>query len=132
MIKGSCLCRLVRFEINGPVEQSRYCHCENCRKFSGTAQSAWGLTATSAFTLMTPNAKLTKFDAGSGGLRTFCAVCGSPLWFEPAQMPEFRGIALGAIDEGEVSAPVMHLWTRSSPEWETIEGDLPQYETIPR
>ena len=131
MAKGSCLCGNVKFEIAGSVERSRYCHCENCRKFSGTAQAAWGLASASAFTLTPENAEVTKFDAGSGGLRVFCTSCGSPLWFEPAEMPEFIGIALGAIDEGEVAAPSVHLWTRSSPRWETIEGNLPQFETIP-
>ena len=131
MTTGSCLCGNVKFEIAGSVGHSRYCHCENCRKFSGTAQAAWGLASASAFTLVPENAEVTKFDAGSGGLRVFCSFCGSPLWFEPADTPELIGIALGAIDEGEVAAPSVHLWTRSSPSWETIEGDLPKFDTIP-
>ena len=89
------------------------------------------MASASAFTLIPESAEVSKFDAGSGGLRAFCSLCGSPLWFEPADMPEFIGIALGAIDEGEVAAPSVHLWTRSSPSWETIEGDLPKFDTIP-
>ncbi|MGK0223112.1 MAG: hypothetical protein ACI9ON_002355 [Limisphaerales bacterium] len=131
MIKGSCLCGGVKFEIDGSVVMSRYCHCENCRKFSGTAQAAWGLANTTEFRQTTADAHETKFDAGSGSTRTFCASCGSPLWFEPKDMPAFMGIALGAIDEGDVEPPGFHLWVRSSPDWETIEGTLPQHETIP-
>ena len=131
MTKGSCLCKRVTFEVVGSIDHSRYCHCENCRKFSGTAQAAWGLASASAFTVAPSNPEVTRFDAGSGGLRVFCTSCGSPLWFEPAGMPEFVGIALGAIDDGEVTPPSVHLWTRSSPDWESINDDLPQFNTTP-
>jgi len=29
---GSCLCGAVRFEIDGPLVRSGYCHCRSCRK----------------------------------------------------------------------------------------------------
>jgi len=126
VIKGGCLCGGIRFELDGSVTMCRYCHCTNCRKFSGTANAAWGLANAVEFKQTVTNTEVMKFDAGLGSLRTFCSVCGSPLWFHPKDMPEFIGIALGAIDEGEVSPPGVHLWVRSSPAWETIEGDLPQ------
>lgn len=131
MIKGSCLCGGIKFEIDGEVTMSRYCHCENCRKFSGTAQAAWGLAQSAQFVQTKGDATVSKFDAGSGSLRSFCANCGAPLWFEPKTMPAFMGIALGAIDEGDVSAPQAHLWVQSSPAWEIIEGDLPRHQTTP-
>ena len=132
MIRGSCLCGGIKFEIDGAVVMSRYCHCVNCRKFSGTAQAAWGLANAAEFRQTASDTDVSKYDAGSGSLRTFCSSCGSPLWFEPQDMPAFRGVALGAIDEGDVSAPEVHLWVRSSPQWETIEGDLPCHDTIPQ
>ena len=131
MIKGSCGCGGVRYELSGPIAMSRYCHCENCRKFSGTGQSAWGLAQTGDFRVVAQTTDVTKYDAGSGGLRVFCSACGSPLWFEPSGMPEFRGVALGSIDEGEVAEPASHLWVRSSPDWETIVDDLPCFQTTP-
>ena len=42
-MKASCLCGGVTYEITGPVLRGRYCHCTDCRKFSGTAHAAWGL-----------------------------------------------------------------------------------------
>lgn len=130
MIKAGCLCGAVVFEIDEPVTHSRYCHCRNCRKFSGTAQAAWGLASAGAFRLTTSAANIGKYDSG-GGLRAFCTACGSSLWFEPAHMPEYIGVALGAIDEGEVTAPTMHVWTKSSPDWETIPVDLPRHDMHP-
>ena len=42
-MKASCLCGGVTYEITGPIQRARYCHCVHCRKFSGTAHAAWGL-----------------------------------------------------------------------------------------
>ncbi len=36
-IRGSCLCGGVRFEVDPPFIQASHCHCERCRKHSGTA-----------------------------------------------------------------------------------------------
>lgn len=130
MIKGSCLCGGIRFEIDGEIMMSRYCHCENCRKFSGTAQAAWGLAKNAEFRQTAADTEIGRFDVGTGSQRAFCSACGSPLWFEPKDMPDFIGIALGAVDAGDVMPPNVHLWVRSSPAWETIEGDLPQHETV--
>lgn len=127
MIKGSCLCGAIRFEICGKVVMTRYCHCTNCRKFSGTGSAAWGIAQASEFNHSASETELGAFDAGLGSLRRFCLRCGSPLWFEPKDMPALVGVALGAIDEGRPAPPAMHVWTRSSPEWEEILDGLPQH-----
>ena len=36
-IPGSCLCGGVRFEVDPPFIQANHCHCDRCRKHSGTA-----------------------------------------------------------------------------------------------
>jgi hypothetical protein len=131
MIKGSCLCGAVSVEIQGPLRSARYCHCANCRKFSGTAYAAWGLAETSSVTITPSIPNVTKFNSG-GGLRVFCSACGSPLWYEPAGLPQFRGIPLGAIDEGAVGEPEMHVWMQSKVSWASMSDDgLPQHQTHP-
>lgn len=37
LIRGSCLCGSVRFEVDPPFLQASHCHCDRCRKHSGTA-----------------------------------------------------------------------------------------------
>jgi hypothetical protein len=128
-MNGSCLCGNVSYEIKGPIHNARYCHCANCRKFSGTAYAAWGLVQTAQLAIAPSEAGVTKYDSG-GGLRVFCATCGSPLWYEPASLPQYRGIPLGAID-GDVPAPAMHVWTKSKAPWVSISDELPQHETHP-
>jgi hypothetical protein len=88
------------------------------------------LAETAHITIAPRAPNVTKFNSG-GGLRVFCSACGSPLWYEPAGRPEFRGIPLGAIDVGDVAKPEKHVWTRSKVPWGSISDDLPQFETHP-
>jgi hypothetical protein len=118
------------FEIAGAIHSPRYCHCANCRKFSGTASAAWGLVATSELSVVREDTPPTRYDSG-GGSRVFCAVCGSPLWFEPAGRAQLRGIPLGVSDAGDVPVPSMHVWTRSKVPWSSIADHAPQHETHP-
>jgi hypothetical protein len=130
-MKGSCLCGTVSFEITGAIRNARFCHCRNCRKFSGTAYAAWGLIQTAQLIVAPLQNGVTKFNSG-GGLRVFCNSCGSPLWYEPANLPQYRGIPLGAIDDGSVPTPEMHVWTKSKVPWVSIPDDVPAHESHPK
>ena len=35
MLKGSCLCGGIAYEIVGPVGKALYCHCSMCRNYMG-------------------------------------------------------------------------------------------------
>ena len=37
IVRGSCLCGGVRFEVRPPFLRANHCHCSRCRKHSGTA-----------------------------------------------------------------------------------------------
>jgi hypothetical protein len=130
MIKGSCLCGNVKIEIAGAVHNARFCHCANCRKFSGAAYAAWGLVQTDQMKVLPPDSGVSKYNSG-GGLRVFCTSCGSPLWYEPDGRPQYRGIPLGIIDEGEVPTPGMHVWTKSRVDWASTRDGIKEYDTHP-
>ncbi len=129
MVKGSCLCGRVSFELDGELQAPRYCHCENCRKFSGTSPATWAMVNSSALQ-RDQTLPLGRFDSGRG-IRCFCPQCGSPVWFESKDFPEIVGIPLGVIDEGEVPPPEMHLWVSSKPDWCVINDDLPKISESP-
>ena len=129
-MKASCLCGGVAVEITGPIHHTRYCHCVHCRKFSGTAQAAWGLIDTAHLVIVRSATGVSKFNSGKG-LRVFCNSCGSPLWYEPAHLQQYRGIPLGVIDDDGVPAPAMHVWMKSHMSWAAISDDLPQHDTHP-
>jgi len=129
-MRASCLCGGITIEIGGPIYSPRYCHCTNCRKFSGTAFAAWGVVDAATFEVKHAVSEIARFDSG-GGHRAFCGTCGTPLFYEPKGRPQLRGIPLGIIDDGEVPAPSMHVWTQSKVAWTSVEDGLPRYDTHP-
>jgi hypothetical protein len=129
-MKASCLCGGVTYEITGPIVRGRYCHCVHCRKFSGTAHAAWGLIETTQLAIAPSSTGISKYDSGNG-LRVFCSSCGSPLWYEPTRLPQYRGIPLGVVDDEGVPEPEMHVWMKSKVSWESISDGLPQHDTHP-
>jgi len=40
MIEGGCLCGGVRFRVKGKLGPAAYCHCQQCRRASGSAFAA--------------------------------------------------------------------------------------------
>ena len=40
MLKGSCYCGAVKYEIHGRLLMFVNCHCPDCRKFTGSAFSS--------------------------------------------------------------------------------------------
>ena len=37
MLKGSCLCNAIQYEIEGELGPTMMCHCSKCRKANGSA-----------------------------------------------------------------------------------------------
>ncbi len=126
---GSCLCGAVSFRLQGPLRQPRYCHCEYCRKFSGTSPASWAM-AHRPHLETNQQTELIRYDSGHG-IRCSCGICGSPVWFESKDYADVVGIPLGLIDEGEVPTPEFHLWTDSMPTWCELNDDLPKYPQGP-
>lgn len=122
-VRGKCLCGAVAFVVDTALTSPRFCHCENCRKFAGTTPAAWAMATRSSMHIEA-NAQIGRYDSGAG-IRCFCNVCGSPVWFESKAYPDIVGIPLGAIDSGAVPAPEVRLWTSSRMPWECSTTALP-------
>jgi len=56
MIKGECLCGAVQFEVASVVGPFELCHCNRCRKSSGSAYAAIvGVAVEGSGLLLAPN-----------------------------------------------------------------------------
>lgn len=124
MITGSCLCQSVSIEIES-IFYGRYCHCDTCRKFSGTSPAAWAAAERSKFKVVSDTATVSSYYSGKGR-RHFCQKCGSPLWYESDEYPEILGIPYGLLDSANLPSPEGHVWLESTPSWcELIGPEMP-------
>ncbi|TFH41882.1 MAG: GFA family protein [Lysobacterales bacterium] len=126
---GSCLCGVVKFEIDEFMPQVAHCHCSMCRKFHGAAYATFAGVNRSKFRWMQGEDALKGYTAENGTTRTFCRHCGSSLTFaSPRASEEVMEIALGAMDEDIPVKPNAHIFVASGANWTVLSDDIPQYE----
>jgi hypothetical protein len=79
-IRGSCLCGGVRFEVDPPFLQASHCHCNRCRKHSGTAVCTQARVRREQFRLLQGEELIRVYRKGEGAVKAFCINCGSSLF----------------------------------------------------
>jgi hypothetical protein len=132
VIKGSCLCGSVTFGFVEPEPdgQFAFCHCNRCRKFSGSAFFA-ALTALGV-----------KFLSGEDQIRTyeapilkmpppyrrnFCGRCGSPVPLPADDQPNRFVVPAGCLDDDPGVRPEGHIWCNTAAPWYEFTDQLPKF-----
>jgi hypothetical protein len=132
MIRGSCLCGQVAYEISGELGDIIHCHCTTCRKAHGTAFSSVAAVQIEDFKFASGEDLLKSYESSPGKKRFFCSNCGSQIYAhrEGQKHCIFR---LGTLDDDPVVRPVKHIWVSLKAPWYEIESDckLPQVEQWP-
>jgi len=131
MLRGSCLCQGVAFEIDGALKDPLYCHCAMCRKAHGTAFRARAKVLAKEFRWSRGEELVRFYESSPGEYRGFCSVCGSSLISKFDVKPAVYGVALGVLDDDPQVRPLCHVFVGSKAPWFEITDSLPRYETLP-
>jgi len=124
VIRGSCLCNAVRFEIDrGEILLFNNCYCTRCRKNTGTAHTAQLQVAAGGFRWRSGEAAITRYPSAPGVYRSFCATCGS-------RVPQLNSNGLvavpaGLLDEDPGLRAEINMHVESKPAWATIDASVP-------
>ncbi|MBA3502614.1 MAG: GFA family protein [Myxococcota bacterium] len=122
---GACLCGETRFEITLPTKWVAHCHCSMCRRGHGAPFVTWVGVLREQFRIV-DGAYLRRYESSPGARRSFCAKCGSPLFFESERWPGEVHIAR-ALFPGELDrAPQMHAFFSDRADWLVLHDDLPK------
>lgn len=130
MLRGSCLCSGVTFEIDGQIENIVNCHCRQCRKAQGSAFGTNGFVKATEFSIKSGDDLIKSYESSPGKRRFFCTTCGSPLFSRRDNLPDKIRVRLAILDGEIIEKPTAHIFAASKAEWYNIEDDLPQYETF--
>lgn len=128
---GSCLCGQVRFEIDGDFEQFFLCHCDYCRKDTGSAHAANLFASNAHLKWIAGRDRLTAFNLpGTRHAKSFCSICGSAL---PHQQGDGALLAVpaGSLDSPLHLRPNAHIFTSSRASWDDRLETLPVFENFP-
>jgi hypothetical protein len=118
LVRGSCLCGVVRYEARLPFGKFVQCHCSRCRKASGSAFAANAYVAPDAFRWTNGETNVVRYDLPEARSfsTSFCGKCGSPV---PHSTRSGREIIIpaGSLDDDPQVKPPINLHWDSRAEW---------------
>ncbi|KAM3414622.1 hypothetical protein BST61_g9781 [Cercospora zeina] len=118
---STCLCKSVQVQITGEDKNAVLCHCDNCRRASGSAFMHNHRWMKSEIKVLKGEDVLKVYDdsatkSGNTIFRHFCGNCGSPLWLSNSAIKGFAAMNVGNLD-GEKRPPFMELFKEGKHAW---------------
>ena len=128
VLRGSCLCGAVRYEVTQEPQWAHNCHCSRCRKATGAAHASNLFVPLEALRYLEGERHVKSFKPPEAERFTnvFCEICGGRLPFKN----EARGravVPMGSLDDDPGRSPEAHIFVGSSATWAEIADELPQY-----
>ena len=131
-MKGSCLCGQVEFEFEEAVGPFELCHCNRCRKASGSAYATFLAVKTDGYRVVRGRDLIRSYEAPlierpPTYVVWFCSNCGSPV---PDPKPKGEGvfeIPAGALDEATTVSPDKHIYVDLKADWDHMDEVLPTF-----
>lgn len=129
---GRCLCGNVSYEVSGSPIIVAQCHCDECRRLSGTGHTIGAVFEAKNFTL---NGKVGehqyKSSKASLVTRSFCPDCGSPIFGRNTKMPDHVSIPLGTMEDASDLSVEVVVFERDRKHWDQLGEDVASFETQP-
>lgn len=126
MLRGSCLCGQVQYELHGSPIVMYYCHCGACRKATGSAFATNIIVLTEDFKVVAGQELLSSFESSPNKRRHFCSACGSPIYSHGEATKHVVSVRSGTLDTDPAIRPSVHSYVASKAPWFAICDELPQ------
>jgi hypothetical protein len=113
-----CLCGTVRLEIDVPARWAFHDHSVASRRAHGAAYATYVGSWRKRFRIVEGESAITRYeDKASGTLRSFCARCGTPLFYERMRSPHMVNIPRALFSGRTGRQPLYHLAIEELQEW---------------
>jgi hypothetical protein len=129
MVRGSCLCGDVAWEVSTPFHLMSHCHCSMCRKAHGSAFATYVGTQAKGLRWLRGGESVGRYESSPGFHRAFCTRCGSVVPGDPAG--ELAFVPAGTLDADPGLRPQGHIFVGSKAPWHEITDALPRFDVYP-
>ncbi len=117
--EGRCVCGEVCLEIDVPAFWAWHDHSRASQRAQGCAYATYVGCWRSRVRVQKGAARISRFeDKETGAVRSFCARCGTPLFYERARAPQMINIPRALFAGRTGREPRYHLGLREAAEWE--------------
>ena len=120
-LTGQCLCGSITYEADTEIETMTYCHCDTCRRVTGSAFNI-GVGIPKATLQIT--GPIQSYVADNGVERQFCSTCGSPLFTIGSRSVWIRA---GSLNNAETLKPTREMWKEMEMPWAHIPDDIDSF-----
>ena len=130
MLKASCCCRAVTFEVMSSPTMLASCHCSRCRKLGATP---FVFVQKNSIHLVSGKDEISVHepDPPFHYPRSFCRRCGTSLG-EIMSEAEMIPIPANCFDDELQLSIAFHEFVAAKPEWSVIGDDAPRFEGHPK
>ena len=130
---GSCLCKQVTYSFpEEAVVSAHHCHCEDCRKSTGSGKATIILISDQALKI---SGEIKYFTVlGSGGSkvsRGFCEACGSPLISSVEGYDGTKFIKAGSLDDSSWVKINSSFWADTAMDWSPLDKSIDSFKQNP-
>ncbi|MCG8510345.1 MAG: GFA family protein [Rhodospirillales bacterium] len=132
VFSGGCLCGAVRYQSSEDPQFAGHCHCEDCRRSSGSGHCSHLGVNESAFSVSGETRAYDRAtDKGNMVSRVFCPVCGAPVYSLNPGFPGLVFVRASSLDDPEVFKPQMIVYASRAPSWDHMDASLPSFAENP-
>jgi hypothetical protein len=128
MVRASCLCGAVTWEVAESLQIMSHCHCSRCRKTHGVAFATYVATPAEGFGLHGAD-DVVRWESSPGFVRCFCRRCGSVVPGDPVDGQMF--VPAGNFLDDPGARPLAHIFVASKAPWYEIRDQLPRFDAYP-
>lgn len=116
MLKGSCLCSDIHYQVAQLDSPIVHCSCQSCIKAHAAAFNTGAGIKREHFKWTKGEDKLSSYESSPGKLRHFCSRCGSPLIAEK-QGQENYILRVATLDDDPGVKPEYQIWKSHEKPW---------------
>jgi hypothetical protein len=115
---GKCLCGKVCFEIDTPARWAWHDHSAASRRAHGAAYATYVGSWRKRLRITKGQTNIARYaDKATSTTRSFCATCGSPLFYERPRSPHMVNIPRALLTGRTGRQPLYHIAIEQLQEW---------------
>ncbi|MGR3321162.1 MAG: GFA family protein [Pseudooceanicola sp.] len=124
---GACMCGAVTVKATGLDDTFSVCHCDMCRRWTGSAMLAVAVPAENV--TWSGEAQIRTLQSSDWAERAWCGRCGSGLYYRITAEGPMHGhysLPLGLLDDTDGMTMVSEIYIDHKPDCFAFAGDHPR------
>lgn len=128
-MKAACHCGQLTADLPEKPLITIACHCLACQRRTGAPFGVLAYYQASQVSVQGETKSYKRVSDAENAVETFfCPDCGSTVYLKLGKQPDLVGIAVGAIADPALPAPIWSMWEQSRHDWIAMPENIRHFE----